>query len=292
MGPTSTRPAMPTTLLSTTCARAGSAGDPGSSAPRADWKKLELHEKKNSAGGDRSLSGPEPLAPDLPGPPAVHKYCARELYLRGSPANDAELEAHRCIFSVSVERYTQHPVAAYADAGCRAAAAGVPVLKKSQRLKKTENTQKKPPKVHGQGLTISQRSQTFWGPRPEPDLLPEEHSESATRSPWLSGQRLTQVLLVRLREGRLQPCDILLDASGPRAQKRRSPSRTVNLVETEEVLGKGTESGTQDQEVPRGYLKASSWDGAGLGSGQKPQTKYKGRAFGLELGSAAADCFS
>ena len=29
-----------------------------------------------------------------------------------------------------------------------------------------------------------------------------------------------------------------------------------------------------------------------LASGQKPQTKYKGRALGLELGSAAADCFS
>ena len=29
-----------------------------------------------------------------------------------------------------------------------------------------------------------------------------------------------------------------------------------------------------------------------LASGQKPQTKYKGRAFGLELGRAAADCFS
>ena len=28
--------------------------------------KLELQEKKNSAGGDRCLSGPEPLAPDLP----------------------------------------------------------------------------------------------------------------------------------------------------------------------------------------------------------------------------------
>ena len=27
-------------------------------------------------------------------------------------------------------------------------------------------------------------------------------------------------------------------------------------------------------------------------SGQKPQTKYQGRAFGLELGSAEADCFS
>ena len=29
-----------------------------------------------------------------------------------------------------------------------------------------------------------------------------------------------------------------------------------------------------------------------LASGQKPQTKYEGSAFGLELGSAAADCFS
>ena len=36
----------------------------------------------------------------------------------------------------------------------------------------------------------------FLGPRPEPGLLPEEHIESATRSPWLSGQRHTQVLLV------------------------------------------------------------------------------------------------
>ena len=59
--------------------------------------------KKNSAGGNRCLSGPEPLAPDHPGPPAVHKYCAKELvlkkqdkpgpaYLPGSPANEAELE--------------------------------------------------------------------------------------------------------------------------------------------------------------------------------------------------------
>ena len=38
---------------------------------RNPWKKLELQEKKNSVGGDRCLSGPEPLAPDLPGPPAV-----------------------------------------------------------------------------------------------------------------------------------------------------------------------------------------------------------------------------
>ena len=89
----------------------------------------------------------------------------------------------------------------------------------------------------------------------------------------------------------------------------------MNLVETEEVLGKGetirsqegalgsdltelleprlTESATQDQEVPRGYLKASSWDGARLGQRpENPQTKYKGRVFGVELGSAAADCFS
>ena len=71
--------------------------------------------------------------------------------------------------------------------------------------------------------------ETTKGPRPGPDHLPEEHSESATRSPWLSGQRRTQVLLVRLREGRLQQCDILLDASGPRAQKRRSQSRTVKF---------------------------------------------------------------
>ena len=34
------------------------------------------------------------------------------------------------------------------------------------------------------------------GPRPEPDHLPEEHSESATPCLWLSGQRRTQLLLV------------------------------------------------------------------------------------------------
>ena len=71
--------------------------------PGSPWKKLELQEKKNSARGNSCLSGREPLAPDLPGPPAVHKYCAKELvhkkqdkpgpaYLPGSPANEAELE--------------------------------------------------------------------------------------------------------------------------------------------------------------------------------------------------------
>ena len=33
--------------------------------------------------------------------------------------------------------------------------------------------------------------ETAKSPRSEPDLLPEEHSESATRGLWLSGQRRT-----------------------------------------------------------------------------------------------------
>ena len=35
------------------------------------------------------------------------------------------------------------------------------------------------------------REVTFWGPRPEPDLLPEEHSESATRVSDSVGQHGT-----------------------------------------------------------------------------------------------------
>ena len=71
----------------------------------------------------------------------------------------------------------------------------------SQRLKKTETPQRKPPKVPDHlpeepAFVTFQRGVTFLGPRPEPDLLPEEHSESATRGLWLSGQRRTQVLLV------------------------------------------------------------------------------------------------
>ena len=69
------------------------------------------------------------------------------------------------------------------------------LFRRSQLLKKTET-----PK------------ETTKGPRPEPDLLPEEHSESATRGLWLSGQQHTQVLLVRLREGR---CNIATFPSTP-----------------------------------------------------------------------------
>ena len=54
------------------------------------------------------------------------------------------------------------------------------LIRRSQRLKENGNLPK----------------ETTKGPRPEPDLLPEEHSESATRGLWLSGQRRTQVLLV------------------------------------------------------------------------------------------------
>ena len=50
------------------------------------------------------------------------------------------------------------PAATYTDAGCRAAGAGVPVPKTSQRLQKHE-TQKETNKK---------------SPRPEPDLFPEE----------------------------------------------------------------------------------------------------------------------
>ena len=66
-------------------------------------------------------------------------------------------------------------MAACADAGCRAAADW-----KEPAAQENGNTPK----------------ETTKGPRPEPDLLPEEHSESATRGLWLSGQRRTQVLLV------------------------------------------------------------------------------------------------
>ena len=77
------------------------------------------------------------------------------------------------------------------------------LIGRSQRLKKTDTPQRKPPKVQGQdhlpeepAFVTFQRGLTFLGPRPVPDLLPEEHSESATRGLWLSGQRRTQVLLV------------------------------------------------------------------------------------------------
>ena len=42
-----------------------------------------------------------------------------------------------------------------------------------------------------------------------------------------------------------------------------------------------------------GCLKASSWDGARCGQRpETPQTKKPGRAGGVKLGSAAADCLS
>ena len=54
------------------------------------------------------------------------------------------------------------------------------------------------------------------GPRPEPDLPPEEHSESATRGLWLSGQRRTKVP----GQGQSSPGGVL-SAFGPQ-HKRRS----------------------------------------------------------------------
>ena len=91
-------------------------------------------------------------------------------------------------------------MAAYADAGCRAAADW-----KEPAAQENGNTPKETTKGPRLGpdhlpeepaLVTFQKGVTFLGPRPEPDLLPEEHSESATRGLWLSGQRRTQVLLV------------------------------------------------------------------------------------------------
>ena len=68
----------------------------------------------------------------------------------------------RCKTSVSVKRYTGAFVEAYLPAGCRAAAAGVPVPKGasgSWALRPEEQTSPK---------------ETTKGPRPEPDHLPEE----------------------------------------------------------------------------------------------------------------------
>ena len=64
-----------------------------------------------------------------------------------------ELEAHRRILSVSEERYTQNSVAAYADAGCSAAADWKePAAQENGNLPKETTT----------------------GPRPGPDHLSEE----------------------------------------------------------------------------------------------------------------------
>ena len=83
------------------------------------------------------------------------------------------------------------PAATYTDAGCRAAGAGVPVPKTSQRLQKHETPQRKQTKSPRPEPDLSPEEPftfvtflgefTFLGPRPEPDPLPEELSESATR---------------------------------------------------------------------------------------------------------------
>ena len=69
-------------------------------------------------------------------------------------------KTRRCDLSVSVEKYTQHSVAAYSDAGCRAA-----VGSKEPAAQENGN----PPK------------ETTKGPRPEPDHLPEEPAKSTCR---------------------------------------------------------------------------------------------------------------
>ena len=102
--------------------------------------------------------------------------------------------------SVTMGRETQHSVAAYSDAGCRAAVGSKePAAKANGNLPKETTKGPRPEPDHlpkEPAFVTFLRGVTFLGPRPEPDLLPEEHSESATRGLWLRGQRRTQVLLV------------------------------------------------------------------------------------------------
>ena len=72
----------------------------------------------------------------------------------------------RCKTSVSVKRYTGAFVAAYLPAGCRAAAAGIPVPKGASGssalpARGTNAPKAKQPKVHGLSPTIFRRSQSL-----------------------------------------------------------------------------------------------------------------------------------
>ena len=82
-------------------------------------------------------------------------------------------------------------------------------------------------------------------------------------------------------------------------RKTASPSarsRAANRIRSQEATRSVLVEGTVPDctaDCTRGCLKASSWDGARCGQRpETPQTKKPGRARGVKLGSAAADCFS
>ena len=103
----------------------------------------------------------------------------------------------RCLLAAAIKAVEGTCTAAtFTDAGCRAAAAGVPVPKGASGSWALRPEEQTPPKEATKGprpepdhlaeepeFVTFLRGVTFWGPRPEPDLLPEEHSEPVAQWP-------------------------------------------------------------------------------------------------------------